>query len=88
MIFAADSRRQPRVCARLAEDCEDQHLAARLRLMAVDLAAKGGRRRGIGHRAAKTPQAAFGRANTPSGCGWSDSHLTRTGAAQQISGWL
>jgi len=40
MIFAADWRRQARVCARLAEDCEDQNLAERLRLMAADLAAK------------------------------------------------
>lgn len=40
MIFAADFRRQARVCTRLAEDCEDQHLAERFRLMAVDLAAK------------------------------------------------
>ena len=40
MIFAADWRRQARVCARLAEDCEDQHLAERLSLMAADLAAK------------------------------------------------
>ena len=40
MFFAADGRRQARVCARLAEDCEDQHLAERLRLMAADLAAK------------------------------------------------
>lgn len=39
MIFA-DLRRQARVCARLAEDCEDQYLAERLRLMAEDLAAK------------------------------------------------
>lgn len=40
MIFAGDWRRQARVCARLAEDCEDQYLAERLRLMAADLAAK------------------------------------------------
>jgi hypothetical protein len=40
MIFAAHWRRQARVCARLADDCEDQHLAERLRLMAADLAAK------------------------------------------------
>jgi hypothetical protein len=40
MIFAADWRRQARVCARLAEDCEDRHLAERLRLMAADLDAK------------------------------------------------
>ena len=40
MIFAGDWRRQARVCARLAEDCEDQHLAERLKLMAADLAAK------------------------------------------------
>ena len=40
MIFAGNWRPQARVCARLAEDCEDQHLAERLRLMAADLAAK------------------------------------------------
>jgi hypothetical protein len=40
MIFAAHWRRQAGVCVRLAEDCEDQHLAERLRLMAADLAAK------------------------------------------------
>jgi hypothetical protein len=40
MIFAGDWRRQARVCARLAEDCEDQQLAERLRIMAADLAAK------------------------------------------------
>jgi len=40
MTFAGDWRRQARVCARLAEDCEDQHLAERLRLMAANLAAK------------------------------------------------
>jgi hypothetical protein len=40
MIFAGDLRRQARVCARLAEDCENQHLAERLRLMAADLDAK------------------------------------------------
>ena len=42
MIFAGDWRRQARVCARLAEDCEDQHLAERLKLMAADLDAKAG----------------------------------------------
>jgi hypothetical protein len=40
MTFASEWRRQARVCARLAEDCEDQHLAERLRLMAANLAAK------------------------------------------------
>jgi hypothetical protein len=40
MIFAGDWRRQARVCGRLAEDCEDQHLAERLRLMAADLEVK------------------------------------------------
>ena len=40
MIVAAEWRRQARVCARLAEYCEDQHLAERLRLMAADLDAK------------------------------------------------
>jgi hypothetical protein len=40
MTFAGNWRRQARVCARLAEDCEDQYLAERLRLMAATLAAK------------------------------------------------
>jgi hypothetical protein len=40
MVFAGDWRRQARVCARLAEDCEDQYLAERLRLMADNLASK------------------------------------------------
>ena len=40
MIFAGDWRRQARVCARLADDCEDQHLAERPRLMAATLASK------------------------------------------------
>ena len=40
MIFAGDWRRQARVCARLAEEWEDQHLAERLKLMADDLDAK------------------------------------------------
>jgi hypothetical protein len=40
MIFAGVWRRQARVCARLAEVCEDQQLAERLRTMAADVAAK------------------------------------------------
>jgi hypothetical protein len=40
VIFAGDLRRQARVCARLAEDCEDERLAERLKQMAADLAAK------------------------------------------------
>jgi hypothetical protein len=40
MLLAMDFRRQARVCARLAEDCEDPHLAARLRDMAANLLAK------------------------------------------------
>ena len=40
VIFAGEWRRQARVCARLAEDCEDQHLAERLRYMAANLVAK------------------------------------------------
>jgi hypothetical protein len=40
MMFAGNWRRQARVCARLAEDCEDQYLAERLRLTAVNLAVK------------------------------------------------
>ena len=39
-MLAGNLRRQARVCARLAEDCEDQHVAERLRLMALNLAAK------------------------------------------------
>ena len=40
MVWAVDFRRQALVCARLAEDCDDAHLAERLRTMAVSLAAK------------------------------------------------
>ncbi|HXW40504.1 MAG TPA: hypothetical protein VEK75_04830 [Xanthobacteraceae bacterium] len=40
MILGADLRRQAQVCAKLAEDCEDDHLAERLRAMASDLIAK------------------------------------------------
>lgn len=40
MVFATDFRRQARVCVRLAEHCEDRHLADRLRAMASNLAAK------------------------------------------------
>jgi hypothetical protein len=40
MIFGADARRQAEVCTRLAEECEDRHLAERLRDMAADLLAK------------------------------------------------
>ena len=37
---AIDFRRQARVCARLAEECDDLRLAERLRRMASDLLAK------------------------------------------------
>jgi hypothetical protein len=40
MILGQDLRRQARVCARLAEDCDDQNLAERLKIMAADLLAK------------------------------------------------
>jgi hypothetical protein len=40
MLCAASLRRQARVCAKLAEECEDSHLADRLRTMAYDLIAK------------------------------------------------
>jgi hypothetical protein len=40
MVFGVDFRRQARVCARLAEDCDDQHLAQRLKIMASGLLAK------------------------------------------------
>ena len=40
MVFAIDFRRQARVCARLADHCEDQHLAERLRAMGANLAVK------------------------------------------------
>jgi hypothetical protein len=40
VVLAVDLRRQARVCAGLAEDCEDQHLAERLKAMARDLIAK------------------------------------------------
>jgi hypothetical protein len=40
VVLALDLRRQARVCARLAEDCEDQHLSERLKAMARNLIAK------------------------------------------------
>jgi hypothetical protein len=40
MLPAMDFRRQARVCARLAEECDDPHLADRFRRMAADLSAK------------------------------------------------
>jgi hypothetical protein len=40
MVLAVNLRRQARVCSRLAEDCEDHHLAERLKAMAFDLMAK------------------------------------------------
>jgi hypothetical protein len=40
MVFVVDFRRQARVCARLAEDCDDRYLAERLRIMATSLVAK------------------------------------------------
>ena len=40
MLLAVDFRRQARVCARLAEECDDLRLAERLRRMASDLLAK------------------------------------------------
>ena len=40
MLLTVDFRRQARVCARLAEDCDDKRLAERLKTMASDLLAK------------------------------------------------
>ena len=40
MLLGVDFRRQARVCARLAEDCDDRRLAQRLKSMASDLLAK------------------------------------------------
>jgi hypothetical protein len=40
MLLPVDFRRQARVCARLAEDCDDRRLAERLKAMASDLLAK------------------------------------------------
>jgi|GEM_PF-4335645 hypothetical protein len=40
MLPAVDFRRQARVCARLAEDCDDKRLAERLKTMASELLAK------------------------------------------------
>jgi len=40
MILGQDLRRQARICARLAEDCDDRNLAERLKIMAADLLAK------------------------------------------------
>ena len=40
MIFGVNFRRQARVCLRLAEACDDRHLAERLKAMAADLLSK------------------------------------------------
>jgi len=40
MLFGAGLRRQARVCALLAEECNDPYLADRLKMMATDLIAK------------------------------------------------
>jgi hypothetical protein len=40
MIFGTPFRRQARVCLRLADNCDDQHLAERLKAMAADLLSK------------------------------------------------
>jgi len=40
MVLAMDFQRQALVCARLAEDCDDQRLADRFRKMAADLLSK------------------------------------------------
>jgi hypothetical protein len=40
MLPSMDFRRQARVCARLAEECDGRRLAERLRRMASDLLAK------------------------------------------------
>ena len=40
MLPAVDFRRQARVCARLAEDCDDKRPAGRLKTMASELLAK------------------------------------------------
>ena len=39
-MLAWNLRRQAGVCARLADECKDKHIAERLRLMALNLAAK------------------------------------------------
>jgi hypothetical protein len=40
MVCSLSFRHQARVCACLAEECDDQHLAERLKAMASDLLAK------------------------------------------------
>jgi hypothetical protein len=40
LIFVAALRRQALVCARLAEDCDDRHLAERFEIMALNLMCK------------------------------------------------
>jgi hypothetical protein len=40
MVLEPDLRRQARVCARLAEECDDPYLAKRLKLMGEDMLAK------------------------------------------------
>jgi hypothetical protein len=48
VVFEANLRRQARVCAQLAEDCDDSYLAQRFKLMAADLAAKADELDGLG----------------------------------------
>ena len=43
MFLGVDFRRQARVCARLSEECDDRHLAERLKTMASNLLAKAER---------------------------------------------
>jgi hypothetical protein len=40
IVIFVELRRQARVCIRLAQEREDQHLANRLRMMAAELTAK------------------------------------------------
>ena len=40
MVLGPNLRQQARVCARLADDCDDRHLAERLKIMAADLFTK------------------------------------------------
>jgi hypothetical protein len=61
MVFEANLRRQARVCAQLAEDCDDPYLAERLMLMASDLAAKADELDGLGKLPGERPDGAASR---------------------------
>jgi hypothetical protein len=59
LIFVAALRRQARVCARLAEECDDGHLAERFEIMALGLMAKADELEDLPASSAYTKKTAF-----------------------------